>query len=300
MCCSGCGVARVQHSHPALAATGAIAIPCSACGIGCRRPADDSMPWLSGCGGRCLPSPQEVVVPIACIVDLWRGRKLSHASARECFYLSRDTSCQRHVQVLDACRNHEELVEGERKRQMIIAELVAELGNFRDHPVIDKWMAQYAPGAKRRLRYKPLLLLGESRMGKTQKALSLWGFNATLLVNCQGLQTALPCLREWDKARHRCIVFDEASPPQVLNNKFVFQSGVAPVKLAQSPCAQHQYVLDLYGIPLVLCSNIFAMDVESGLDPADAEWLQSNVMVAKLPPGQAWFDRCDDGSCSCD
>ena len=47
---------------------------------------------------------------------------------------------------------------------------------------------------------------------------------------------------------------------------------------------------DLYAVPMILCSNEFKLTVDDGLSPEEAEWLQKNVIVAKLPKGaKAWF-----------
>ena len=87
------------------------------------------------------------------------------------------------------------------------------LGTFRSHPVIDAWLEQFQPEmVERSLRFKPLLLRGESRSGKSMKASSIFGFGKTLAVNCQGVAPALPSIRAFDRMQHKCILWDELHP----------------------------------------------------------------------------------------
>jgi hypothetical protein len=108
-------------------------------------------------------------------------------------------------------------------------------------------------------RHKPLLLRGASQSGKTRKAVSLFGVERTLQLNCQGLGSALPALQGFRRNFNRAIVYDEICEKQMLNNKPVFQAGSAPVVLGQSACNQHAYERWLYNIPMILCSSTFRM-----------------------------------------
>ena len=41
---------------------------------------------------------------------------------------------------------------------------------------------------------------------------------------------------------------------------------------------------------MILCSNTFRMTQEEGLkDPTDEDWLQANILDARLEPGQRWY-----------
>ena len=93
-------------------------------------------------------------------------------------------------------------------------------------------------------------------------------------------------------AVHRAIVFDEIDEGQAFANKLVFQAGPWPVLLSQSVCNQHSYSTWFYGCARILCSNTFRMSSDDGLcDMAAVDWLQSNIVDAKLPEGQTWFDQ---------
>ena len=126
-------------------------------------------------------------------------------------------------------------------------------------------------------------------MGKSQKAMSLHGIKWSLVVNCQGLNSSLPSLRVVGTKDIRCIIFDEISAEQVLNNKLVFQAGPWPVTLGQSACGQHAYSLNLYALPMICCSNDFKTTEKDGLSPDAAQWLGENMWEASPPPGSAWF-----------
>ena len=126
-------------------------------------------------------------------------------------------------------------------------------------------------------------------MGKTQKAMSLHGIKYSLVVNCQGLQSSLPSLREVAGSDVQCVIFDEVSAEQVLANKLVFQAGPWPVTLGQSACGQHAYSLNLYALPMICCSNDFKTTVQDGLSPDAAQWLGENMWEASPPESCAWF-----------
>ena len=69
-----------------------------------------------------------------------------------------------------------------------------------------------------------LVLHGESMLGKSFFANSLFGKENTLLVNCQRSESELPSLRDFDESKHCCIVFDESVHMQVFNYKNLFQA----------------------------------------------------------------------------
>jgi len=161
---------------------------------------------------------------------------------------------------------------------------------------IDLWQRQFEPPEMERLlRFRPLLLRGRSRSGKTCKAQSLFGVEHALLVNCQGLKDCLPSIRAFQRSVHKAILWDEISPAQVCTNKLIFHSGPMPITLAQSACNGFAYDKWLYGVRHILCSNVFPLvaepGVKGGLSAEDSEWLQANIIVADLEPGEVWFVR---------
>ena len=161
---------------------------------------------------------------------------------------------------------------------------------FVSHAVITEFLSQFDTsryGVDH--RKKCLLLVGDSQQGKSTKALSLFSPEKTLKVSCQGLPTGVvPSLSQFDRAVHVAIVWDEIRPDQVLNNRELFQSNAHEQLLQQSVCNQHAYSVWVYHTAQILCANSFEM-ASPPLSTGDAQWLDANLHVARLAPGQRWF-----------
>jgi hypothetical protein len=125
--------------------------------------------------------------------------------------------------------------------------------------------------------------------------MSIFGRARTLVVNCQGLRTALPSVRSFDRQQHAAILWDEIDPLQVLSNKVVFQSGPMRLAFSQSACNAYSYTMWLWSVPHVLCSNEFPMQAGdrlsdgSVLSAEGADWLQQNLVRIECPSGGTWF-----------
>ena len=225
------------------------------------------------------------------IITQWRLRKLSHEHCLQDLLSTRDPSIVRLMEFVEAVRRLERERDAKLERAALLKTLEAGLGAFRGHPNISKFAQQYleARSGKPAWRFKFLLLRGRTRMGKSQKAMSLFGVQGTLLVNCQGLGTSIPSLREVVPGETMCIVFDEISAEQVLANKLVFQAGPWPVTLGQSACGQHAYSLDLYALPMICCSNDFKTTEADGLSEDAAAWIKGNMLEASPPEQCAWY-----------
>ena len=161
---------------------------------------------------------------------------------------------------------------------------------FVSHAVITEFLSQFETsryGVDH--RKKCLLLVGDSQQGKSTKALSLFSPEKSLKVSCQGLPTGiLPSLSQFNRDEHVAIVWDEIRPDQVLNNRELFQSNAHEQLLQQSVCNQHAYSVWVYHTAQILCANSFEM-ASPPLSEGDAQWLDSNLHVARLAPGQRWF-----------
>lgn len=225
------------------------------------------------------------------IMTQWRLRKLSHDQCIQELLSTRDPSCVRLIELVETVRRLERERDEKDERESLLTRLEAGLGAFRGHPNVTKFMQQYenARSSQPAWRFKFLLLRGRTRMGKSQKAMSLYGVQGTLLVNCQGLGSSLPSLRSVVPGQTLCIVFDEISAEQVLANKLVFQAGPWPVTLGQSACGQHAYSLNLYALPMICCSNDFKTTEADGLSKDAAEWLHGNMLEASPPKDGAWY-----------
>lgn len=221
----------------------------------------------------------------------WQAGKLSTEQTLRDLVRSRCPRAVACINVVESIREQEASARQKQHVHELMLRLEQMLGSFRVHPVVNRFLEEHRRQQQQpHFRASSLLLRGQSQSGKTRKANSLFGFARTLSVNCQGLGTALPSLRAYSHEEYDAIAFDEISEEQVLHNKLVFQCGPVPVELSQSVCNQHMYRRWFYNCAMILCSNDFRMTQADGLsDPADEDWLQANILDARLEPGQKWY-----------
>ena len=124
-----------------------------------------------------------------------------------------------------------------------------------------------------------LVLDGPSRLGKTAFCMDLFGKGATLEVNCMG--ESHPDLRSFRHTKHKCVLFDEASPDMVLANRKLFQACNSLVQVAQSKTACYAYCVYLNEALLVVSSNHW-VEAFSRLPMSEARWLEANQILVKV------------------
>jgi hypothetical protein len=237
---------------------------------------------------------QDFAVTTRFIMQLWTAHKLTHEACKRELVRSRGHG------LVEFTQSKEKSYAADLHISELRHKLRSHMWGFKSHPLVNEWLRQYEPQRiGQQLRYKMLLLLGKSRSGKTQFGKSLFGDEHTLVLNCQGLGTAIPSLREVDRSQHKCVLFDEINEQQVLHNKALFQAGFDKIQLGQSPCGGFRYEIWPYGLAFVLSSNKFAMSHAEGLaDPSDEDWLRANVIVARRADDDRWFmDPTRDASC---
>ena len=81
--------------------------------------------------------------------------------------------------------------------------------------------------------------------------------------------------------QHSLILFDEADPQQILDQKKLFHAGPMPVQLQTSTTNCHAYSAYVGGKMMVVCSKIWAERMVR-LSPADVEWLQRNSVYVHV------------------
>ena len=226
-------------------------------------------------------------------MDLWQQRKLLDSAAMELLVESRSRGLCAALSTIEASAS--------RRKMYVLKDSIKDVGDslydgllsFREHPLIDEWMEQFVVDEyKKKTRFKSLLFTASSQAGKSWKALSLFGINQTLKVNCQGLGLGiLPSISNFDRNTHRAILWDEIRTDQVTANKEVFQSGAFAVTMSQSQCNAFSYEVWLYQTAHILCSNEFALTMEEAKKETaeDIDWLQANIMHVPLPVGQRWY-----------
>jgi hypothetical protein len=137
---------------------------------------------------------------------------------------------------------------------------------------IDNWKKQYLNVQS---RYKFLVLHGDSMWGKSVFAVSLFGEEFTMLVDCSGGK--VPDLREHDALVVKAIVLDEMSLWQVMEFKRLLQAPPIPVTLGTSSTQMYSYSVWVARVAFIVTSNRFTEDL-AALDAVDAAWVTSNCV----------------------
>jgi hypothetical protein len=201
------------------------------------------------------------------LVEVWATRDGAHKWAAE----------------IERVQLHEAQVAAENTRSRVAA--TCRLRPFRPPgPEEVAWLQQFAASARGLapplLRFKPLIYDGPSRTGKSERAVSWFGPQGTLVLNCQGV--AAPHMKGWLSGRYRAVVCEESHWTLLWSNRLLFQSGRQPVLLGQSACNEHAYTVSVYGTPMILTSNNFWEDCE---DTAAREWITANCLPLRLGQG---------------
>ena len=147
-----------------------------------------------------------------------------------------------------------------------------------EHPIkkfleVEAWKQEHAVA---RPRYRFLVLVGPSGLGKTQFAKSLVEKKRSLELNMASAPE--PNLKEYDHEQHDLILFDECSAKKVLLQKKLFQAPLSPVALGQSTTGCFAYNVWVHAKLLVVASNIWHHEIHE-LRKADADWLAANALV---------------------
>jgi hypothetical protein len=144
-------------------------------------------------------------------------------------------------------------------------------------PLVLEWFAQYDSSNHGKLsRFKPLVLDGDTRLGKSSWVRSWFAAGEVLALNCQDITE--PNVKEYNRRKHKCIVFEEASWEIVYNNKLLFQGGPNTVTCAQSKTNCMVYDAFVYMSPMVICTNDFYGDI----DDKKFNYVSQNVFYLAL------------------
>jgi hypothetical protein len=208
------------------------------------------------------------------IMNNWKTRKLTYEHAREEVIAGRDRVKNTLVEL-----DFQHTLHVKETQQVCQARvkflLRRNLLEFREEPLeVQQWKAQYHDRNFGRLsRFKPLILDGPTRLGKTMWATSFFGSHCTLVLQCQGVsEPSLHAIRNNSQA-YKCIVFDEGCWQLVHEHKMLFQAGQELVTVCQSPTNQSAYDVFVYALPMIVCSNQFRKDI----DAEAAAYLRENT-----------------------
>ena len=208
------------------------------------------------------------------IMSNWKTREITYESAKEEIIAGRDRVKNTLIELEFQHALH--IKETQEARQAHVKCLLrCNLSKFREWPAeVHEWKAQYGEDNFGKLsRFKPLILDGPTRLGKTMWATSFFGSCCTLVLQCQNV--AEPSMHAYrnNALAYKCIVFDEGSWQLVHEHKMLFQAGQELVTVCMSPTNQSAYDVFVYQMPMIVCSNNFWKDIE----PHAAEYLKENA-----------------------
>ena len=147
-------------------------------------------------------------------------------------------ACERRIHDLDCWHKHEREMALQRAVEQRQMEIRSQLKPFPSWPLVDAWLADVALLAQARKRM--MVLAGPSRTGKTEFVRQLFPPGCVLELNCVGVEHV--CLTGFDAAQHQCLLWDEASPKLVVQNRKIFQHPACWVDLGHSPTGQHVFL----------------------------------------------------------
>lgn len=198
------------------------------------------------------------------IMNNWKTRKLTYEHAREEVIAGRDR-VKNTLMELDF-QHALHVKETQQACQTRVKYLLRRnLLEFKEDPLeVQQWKAQYHDRNFGKLsRFRPLILDGPTRLGKTMWATSFFGTNSTLVLQCQNVtEPSLHAIRN-DASAYKCIVFDEGCWQLVHEHKMLFQAGQELVTCCQSPTNQSAYDVFVYALPMIVCSNNFWKDISA-------------------------------------
>ena len=150
--------------------------------------------------------------------QLVQAEKITHSAAREELVKTGENLCR---QLPDLDKHHAEFTAARlHKRASDVQHLLASTACRSVRvPEVEAWKARYGRGVWRRKKF--LVLEGKSGTGKTEFVRGLFGPGKTLELNCGGVVAVN--LREFRPLEHKVILWDEASPDLVLENRKLFQ-----------------------------------------------------------------------------
>jgi hypothetical protein len=221
----------------------------------------------------------DFAVPARWIMNQYKQRKMTAETAASEIIGCRDR-CRGSIAELEFQVAKQIELTNERKETAAKAQMKRAMRPFnKKPPAITEWLGQYdRPDEHMLFRFKPLVLDGETRFGKTSWALSFFGAESTLQVNCQNITA--PNLLSWRRQcdQYSAILFDEGSWKLIFENKMLFQAGPASVDLGQSATNCNAYKVFVYAIPMIICSNDFWKDI----DDAGRKYLASNIIYVPV------------------
>ena len=86
-------------------------------------------------------------------------------------------------------------------------------------------------------------------------------------------------MKDFKRSQHKAIAFDEADEKYVLSHIQTFAAGLGDVALGQSATMSYKYQVWLYGVAMIMCTNVWR---EAELGEGDREWLEKNSILIQV------------------
>ena len=215
-------------------------------------------------------------------ISVWLQRKKLRLDVAHRLYIKTATNIQWNLANLAAYKRGLTLLLDLERQQTILDILEWErcVSNPPTDPDYIRWDRQYL---RVQFRYRTLILVGGSLVGKTHFCQYMFGDPRKMLVlNCEVGKTYLPDLAEFSREDgHKGITFDEGSPQLVLAHKRVFQCLPFFAAVKQSPTQIHVLKVMLSGIRLIVTTNTWFRDLRK-VSRGDRAWLSDNVYVVRI------------------
>ena len=150
---------------------------------------------------------------------------------------------------------------------------------FKTFPVIEKWKEDSMRDFQRRKKF--LVMEGPSGVGKTEYVRGLFGSDALLELNAANCGRS-PDLRQFNPAKHKVVLFDEASVELVLENRKLFQAPACWIDLGHSPTGMNVYRVFLNDSCLVIASNRWREQLQAIKNLSDRLWIEANQVLVMI------------------
>ena len=164
----------------------------------------------------------------------------------------------------------------ENQQKKVHSQLQATARPFVKIAVVEKWVKERT---ELRWRYKFLVLVGSSMLGKTLFALSLAPVGRSLELNC--VTGNEPDLREYDATQVDLILLDEMSAYGIVRQKKLMQCPPALVQLGASATNAFSYKVWVHQKMIVVSTNTWFEELEEMQD-GDRDWLTYNSVVVSV------------------
>lgn len=211
---------------------------------------------------------------------LWESRKLSHDTYDELLFATRQgvLGAKRN---LEAVRSREEEIEEENEMKATVARIRGDPELYKPFlriPAADEWLQLFQTDA---LRFPMLVVLGQSGVGKTEWAKSLFGKALELKIG--NLSHFPEKMRLFSRRQHNAVVLDDVRDMEFLaQHQHVLQGKYDErVEFASTPGGQCAYRRWLFKIPFVATVNYSTANLDH---LRTHDWLNksSNVVLVEL------------------